>query len=288
MRNLDTINLQEQQRVIDEFQRIEPMIPPAAPAGIELDKLSIDATRRDFLDDLDSPISSEAAASTSAPFEFLRDTDDPRLAELLTAERPQTIALVLSHLPPDRAGATLAHFEPSLQIEVIRRLADLERADPETLRQVEQTLEERLARKKSDSRQRIDGPQTVARILAACDGATAGEIVDHLAHYDPSLAEMLGYQPMEFDDLAQLDDTLLKAVFQATDPNVATAALLGAATTLVERVLDGLSPEQAKQWRRRLECPEPIRLSDIDAARSQIAATARRLSFDVSRDARAA
>ncbi|MEN6404905.1 MAG: FliG C-terminal domain-containing protein [Thermoguttaceae bacterium] len=292
MRTIDAIDLQEQQRVIDEFQRIEPMIPPQSPAGIELDKLSIDQARHDFAAELDAPASSGTTvqdATPPAPFEFLRDADDPRLAELLSTERPQTIALVLSHLPPERAGATLAHFDPSLQVEVVRRLVDLENTDPETLRQIERTLEERLARQiVASRRERANGPQTVARILAACGGATAGEIVDHLAQFDPSLAEMLGYQPLEFDDLAQLDDALLTATFQATDPDVAMAALLGATPTLVERVLGGLAPEQAKQWRRRLERPEPIRLSDIDAARRQVAATARHLSFSVSHDARAA
>ena len=177
------------------------------------------------------------ADSDAPPFGFLREAEEEKLSHLLGGERPQTIALVLSHLPPERAGEVLTRFAPPLQVEVVRRLVDLENTDPETLREVEQALETRLSRQFAIERSRAAGPETVARILAACRASVVGRILDNLAEYDRALAEQLGRRPIAFDDLAQLDDATLWAVFRAAEPEVALAALLGAPPPLVERIL---------------------------------------------------
>ena len=53
------------------------------------------------------------------------------------------------------------------------------------------------------------GLQAVAGILEAADGRTGMLILDNLAARDRSLAERLGPRPIEFDDLADLDDDVL-------------------------------------------------------------------------------
>ena len=87
------------------------------------------------------------------PFGFLHEAEEENLAQLLAGERPQTIALVLSHLPAERAGDVLARFAPVQQVEVVRRLVDLENSDPEALHDVERALESRLSQQFA-SRQR--------------------------------------------------------------------------------------------------------------------------------------
>jgi flagellar motor switch protein FliG len=209
------------------------------------------------------------------PFGFLRDAEEEKLSELLGDERPQTVALVLSHLPPERAGAVLSGLAPPLQVEVVRRLVDLENTDPETVREVERALETRLSRQFAIERSRAAaGPETVERILAACPSRVAGHILDNLAMHDQTLADQLGRRRIEFDELARLDDATLSAVFRAAEPQVAQAALLGTSPTLVERIINGMSAERARRLRRKLDCPGPIRLSDVDEAKRQIAALA--------------
>jgi flagellar motor switch protein FliG len=273
---IDQIDAQQQQRVIDEFRRIGPMIPGECPPGIELDSLAAPTGQTS----LSAPAQAELPAppDDSPPFGFLHETEEEDLSQLLGGERPQTIALVLSHLPPQRAGEVLAHFAPPRQVEVVRRLADLENTDSETLRQIEQALETRLLRQFAVERSRAAGPEAVARILAACPSPVVGGILDNLAQYDPALAEQLGHVPMEFDDVEQLDDATLRAVFRAAGPEVALAALLGSPPPLVERVLGGMTAAKARSLRRKLDCPGPIRLSDVEEARQQIAALARQMS----------
>ena len=145
---MDEVEAEERQRVIDEFCRIGPMIPKACTAGIESSEMQPCRWARQT-----SLSAAGGGRETPAlpPFDFLREAEEARLAHLLADERPATIALVLSHLPPEQGGEVLARLAPALQIEVVRRLVDLEDADPETVREVERALESRLSRQ-SDQR----------------------------------------------------------------------------------------------------------------------------------------
>ncbi len=291
---VDEIEPEERQRVIDEFCRIGPMIPKASPAGIELTDIKAVRTLsplplgegRGVRAGRDST-SDEASSIASSPhpnplpkgegtthFDFLREAEEASLVHLLADERPATIALVLSHLPPEQGGEILARLAPALQIETVRRLVDLEDADPEMVREVERALESRLLRQSDADRRRAAGPESAARILAACDGQIRGRILDNLAAEDQPLAERLGRRAIGFEDLVQCDDATLRAALAAAGPEVVQAALLGAAPAVLARLLSCLPAKEAKRLRRNLAHPDPIRLSEVEDARQRIAALA--------------
>jgi flagellar motor switch protein FliG len=284
---VDEIDAQERRRVIDEFRRIGSLVPDKCPPGIDLDGAlapqlahasSSASNTTGSLEQTALPAAPAAPTDDDAPFSFLREAAEEQLFELLGDERPQTIALVLSQLPPERAGAVLTRLDPPLQVEVVRRLAELDRSDAETLRGVEQALLARLSRQFAIERKHAAGPESIAKILAACDGRAAASILDNLAEHDKPLAERLGRRPIRFDDLARFDDAALEAVFRAAEPEVVLAALLGAPPQLVERVLGCMLPEEARLLHGKLDCPGPIRLSDVENARQQIAALAGQMS----------
>ncbi len=170
---LDDIAPQERQRIVDEFRRIGPLVPSQSTSGIELDRLPPGQTVRPLGQTFLSAGSSAArqtgmpvpppAGDDPPPFDFLRDAEDEKLSRLLGDERSSTVALVLSNLPPERAGEVLARLAPAAQIEVVRRLVDLDNTDPETLGEIEKALETRWLQQFAVDRRRAAGPETVAR-----------------------------------------------------------------------------------------------------------------------------
>ncbi len=79
-----------------------------------------------------------------APFRFLYEVDADTLLGLLVDEHAQTIALVLSYLPPPQAAAVLAALASDQQLSVICRLATMQETSPEIVRDVEEGLRRRL------------------------------------------------------------------------------------------------------------------------------------------------
>jgi flagellar motor switch protein FliG len=277
MVDLGDIDPLEQQRVLDEFFHVGPAKSQKHLPGVE-----VDAGLAHKLAFSQRPVHEKAAAprDDGPPFRFLIQAEADKLARVLGTERPQTIALVLSHLSAEQAGGVLSRLQPAQQVEVVRRLVDLEEADPDILREVERGLQARLSQQVRMQRRRVAGISAVAGILEAADGRMAARILDNLTAYDQPLAEKLGPPPLTFDDLEQLDDRGLTTVFRAAEPMLATLALIGAPETLIERILAPLSPADAQAARQRLNHPGPIRLSDVESARQQVAALARRLLME--------
>jgi flagellar motor switch protein FliG len=276
---LDAIDPQEQRQVIDEFFRLRPAAPQKQPPGIELDS---GLARRLF-----SPPrtfgSEEARAPNPAggpPFRFLHDAEGEKLVSLLASESPQVIALVLSNIPPEQAGNVLASLPSSLQVDVVRRLVELEETDPEILQEVEQALESRFSEHLLRQRRRVAGLAAVADILKASDRKVGREILGNLATHDHRLAQRLCPQQLDFADLGQLDEAALATVFRAAGRELAVLALIGAPPALIDRVLGHLPASEAGVLRDRLDHPGPTRLSDVEEARRQIAALAERLTLE--------
>jgi flagellar motor switch protein FliG len=280
---MDNIDQGEQRRVIDEFFQVGPKAPAKDSSGVELDGRLAWLTSRGGPIAPDSTELSTAPAGTGGgpPFRFLQEAEAEKLVRVLNGERPQTIALVLSHLSPVRAGSVLARLPEKVQVDVIHRLVDLEETDPGILREVEEALRSRLSQQVELQRRRVAGLQAVAGILQATDGRVGIQILDNLASRDRALAEKLGPRSLKFNDLIDLDASVLAAVFDEAGPELILPALFGAAPELVNCVLAGVPPADARAIRHKLDHPDPIRLSDVEEARRQVARIASRMNCTV-------
>jgi flagellar motor switch protein FliG len=278
---LEDIPDDEKHHIVNEFFRLGPEKPPRQSAGVELGgrlAREIGYNRSDF-----EPKKAAVNATRPKTFVRLREAENEKLSRLLAAERPQTIALVLSHLSARQAGGVLARLQPNIQTEVVRRLVDLEETDPAVLQEVEQTLENRLSQQVHMQRRRVAGLSAVNGILEASESDVRLQILNNLASRDQALAERLAppsiSMEMEFDDLAGLDDAVLTEVFRAADPQWIIPALFGALPEITQRVLRFLPRAQAESLSRKLQQPGPIRLSDMETARQRIAETASKILY---------
>src|SRR6185312_12501837 len=187
MVELGEVDPREQRHVIDEFFRQGPA-RQAAPAdkaakakgGVELAGALASLSQGD--DDSEPAMMNSAAVNSAAvseaaaheaptqderPFRFLREAHSARISPFLSGEHPQTIALVVSQLPPRRAAGVLAALDGKLQAEVLRRLTDLDETDPEIVREVERGLESKIIAQVRSERRRAAGLNAAAGILEA-------------------------------------------------------------------------------------------------------------------------
>lgn len=99
------------------------------------------------------------------PFSFLQKTEKENLVTFLQEEHPQTIALVLSHVPSGMATDILSALPTERQIEVVSRIANMDQTSPDVIKEVERGLEKRLAGLVSERFERVGGIAAVAEIL---------------------------------------------------------------------------------------------------------------------------
>lgn len=118
-------------------------------------------------------------------FESIRKADYKNLWMILQNEHPQTIALVLSYARSDQAAQIIAELPRAVQLDVVERIAGLDRVSPEMIKLVEDSLEARFTNITSADQVEVGGVPYVAEIMNRVDRSTEKYIFDELADAMP-------------------------------------------------------------------------------------------------------
>ncbi|MCK5422250.1 MAG: hypothetical protein KAJ08_08805, partial [Deltaproteobacteria bacterium] len=130
---------------------------------------------------------------------LLDDIDPKMVTDIIRNEHPQTIALILSHLSPEKAGSVLPALSEDLRAEVILRISNLERVPPDVINEVAEMLESEV-KSMGGVGHKLGGIKTVADILNQLDRATESSIVAKIEETDPKIADEIRQLMFIFDD----------------------------------------------------------------------------------------
>ncbi len=188
--HLGNVPAAERERVIEEFMRGDSPQRSVRDDGVELDDSLAEKLKRRPMVPASISDDGDAPAETQ-PFRFLHEAAVETLASFLRHEHPQTIAVIASHLPAERAAGLLARLGGSLQAEVVRRIAELDDADPEVIREVEAQIEFLLSEQLHTHQRRSAGLAAVRAILEAADFDDRQELLSRIQQHDRELASRL-------------------------------------------------------------------------------------------------
>jgi flagellar motor switch protein FliG len=222
------------------------------------------------------PAALQEAVAPSGPFASLREADAEKLLRTIRDEHPQTIALVLAHLPPDRASEVLSGLDHHKRIEVVKRIAGIEQTSSQVIEQVERSLRQRLAAIMGGTI-RAGGVSAVAEILNSSDDNLEDEILTELESDSPDLAEQIRRVGAIFENLMHASDQDIQAVIEQLDLATISMALRTAREELKRKVMWNLPQEQAEQLEREQNSVTPMAVSDIEHAQQRVAEVVHRL-----------
>lgn len=211
------------------------------------------------------------------PFSFLQKSDTEHLLMFLQSEHPQTIALVLSHVPSAMSAEILVGLPPDRQIQVIRRIAAMDQTSPEVIKEVERGLEKRIAGMGGERLEKTGGVKAVAEILNLAGRATEKTIMDGLAEETPDLVEDIRRLMFVFEDIINVDDRGIQAVLKEVDNEQLTLALKTASDALKEKIFKNMSERSAQLIKEEMGFMGPVRVSDVEAAQQKVVDIVRRL-----------
>ena len=108
------------------------------------------------------------------PFDFLTDFDAEMIAHEISSEHPQTISVVLAHVPKKRAAEILGSFPIALRKDVSRRLAEYEPVDEHVITEIDGVLRSRFEDSRYDFSvlERLDNVQ-LSHLFHSVDIETA-------------------------------------------------------------------------------------------------------------------
>lgn len=211
------------------------------------------------------------------PFSFLVKTDAENLMTFIQDEHPQTIALILSYLPADKASEILAGLPLNKQLEVVTRIANMDNTNPEVIKEVEKGLEMRLSGIVSQTFQKAGGVEAVAEVLNLADRSTEKGILEALEAQDPELVEQIRRLMFVFEDILLVNDKGIQLVLKEIETDELSLALKTASEELRDKVFRNMSERASQLIKEDMEFMGPVRVSDVEAAQQKIVDVVRRL-----------
>jgi flagellar motor switch protein FliG len=211
------------------------------------------------------------------PFSFLQRAESDNLMTFIQDEHPQTIALIVCHLPHHKASEILSALPMQKQIEVIKRVANMEQTNPEVIRDVERGLESRLSNMLTQSTEKAGGVPTVAEILNLTDRATEKAVMEGLESEDPDLVEQIRRLMFVFEDVLKVNDKGIQAVLKEVDNSELSLALKTASEELQNKIFKNMSERAASLIKEDMQYMGPVRVSDVESAQQRIVDIVRRL-----------
>ena len=147
-------------------------------------------------------------------FESIRKADYKNLWMILQNEHPQTIALVLSYARSDQAAQIIAELPRAVQLDVVERIAGLDRVSPEMIKLVEDSLEARFTNITSADQVEVGGVPYVAEIMNRVDRSTEKYIFDELGGRNAALDDEIHKLMFTFEDIVNLDSMAIQRFIQ--------------------------------------------------------------------------
>lgn len=271
---LEKISSDEQSGIIREFAEINPNSLGGRPGGIEVAKSLVEkalgSSANSTLDNIRSSIE-------ALPFGFLKKVDPQNLLTYIIDEHPQTIALILSHLPPTYGAEIIKGLPAERQQAVVRRIANMGQTNPEVIQEVERGLEARMANLMNQSFEKAGGVESVAEILNVTDRATERSLLEALGQEDPALVEEIRRLMFVFEDLLKLNDKEIQAVLKNVENSQWAMALKGASSDLKQKVLGNLSSRAAATLNEEMEYLGSVKLAEVERVQQQIVDVVRKL-----------
>jgi flagellar motor switch protein FliG len=272
---LETVDSEDRDRVLQEFQELMMAQDFITSGGIdyarELLEKSLGSQKAvDIINRLTSSLQVR-------PFDFIRRTDPTHLLNFIQQEHPQTIALILAYLEPQKASIILGSLPHDVQSDVAKRIATMDRTSPEVLREVERVLEKKLSTLSSEDYTAAGGVESIVEILNLVDRSTEKVIIESLEEEDPELAEEIKKRMFVFEDIVMLDDRAIQKVMREVDTSELAKALKSVDTEVQDKIFRNMSKRASTLLKEDMEYMGPIRMKDVEESQQKIVSIIRKL-----------
>lgn len=216
--------------------------------------------------------------SSERPIEILDWMDANSIAELISDEHPQIIALVVASLEPSLAADVLILLPKDMQSDIVERIATLTTVQPEALRDLERVIQRKFKDSTTLRASQIGGVKAAANIMNFTKQDMEQRILKDIKKNDKDLMQNLQDNMFVFESLGKSDDRSLQTLLREVEAELLTLALKGADESLRDKLLGCMSSRAAANIMDEMDAMGPVRLSEVQTAQKEIIAIARRMS----------
>ena len=212
------------------------------------------------------------------PIEILDWMDARSVAELISDEHPQIMALIISYLEAGVAADVLTLLPEETQSDIIHRIATLETVQPDALAELERVMQLKFKTNTSLRASSVGGIKDAASIMNFTKQNMEQRIMKTLGEKDRNLAKEIQESMFTFDTLILMDDRSMQTLLRNVDQEILIIALKGTEDELKDKIFSSMSQRASPNIRDEMEVLGPLRLTEVQEAQKAIINVARTMS----------
>ena len=209
--------------------------------------------------------------------ETIRMLDPKVIAAFLSNEHPQTAAIVLAHLESHMAGQTLREIPDEQRMEIVHRLATLERVSPQVVRDLDEALQAEFRSSGAMTGNQLGGIEPAAQIIGTLDRATETSILTAMDEVDPDMANEIRNLRFTYEDILKVDDQGIQMILKEINQEELLVSLKTASDGMKDKWLSNMSERASMMVREDLEALGPTKISEVENAQQKIVSVCKKL-----------
>ncbi|MBI4081204.1 MAG: flagellar motor switch protein FliG [Candidatus Lambdaproteobacteria bacterium] len=219
-----------------------------------------------------------SATVEESALESLKWLDPKAIANFITHEHPQTIALILAHLEdPEQTATVLKELPENLQADVVYRMAILESVQPGVVSEIDEVLSREMQASGAMGTAKVGGIEAVAEMLNSLDKSSETRILATIEESNPDLAEQIRELMFTFEDMLLIDSRGMQLILKEVPQQDLVLALKTASEAIKELIMSSMSQRAGEMLREDLEVLGPVKVADVEKAQQNMVKICRRL-----------
>ena len=214
----------------------------------------------------------------SKGLEILTWMDARSIADMIQAEHPQVVAIILSVLETGVAAEVLNFLPPDARAEIMQRVASLEQVQPSAMDELEAIMKKQFSTNSTSKSSSLGGVKAAANILNQTKTTLEAAVMSGLREIDPDLMQQIQDNMFTFENLVGVDNKGIAKIMANVEPDLMMKALKGASEAVKEKFLGSMSERARGMFRDDMEALPPMRLSDVETAQKMVMRAARKLA----------
>jgi flagellar motor switch protein FliG len=162
-------------------------------------------------------------------------------------------------------------------MEIVHRLATLERVAPNVIRDLDEALQAEFRTSGAVSGNKLGGVAVAASLMGQLDRATETTILTAMDEVDQELADEIRNLRFTFEDILKIDDNGIQIMMKEIQQEDLLVSLKTASDDLKEKLYNNMSDRAALMLKEDLDSLGPTKMSDVEKGQQKIIAVCKKL-----------
>ncbi len=213
------------------------------------------------------------------PFIWSRNINIQTLSGYIEGEHPQTIAMILAHMPQEIASEIIMTLPDDQKGDIALRVAKLGQISEDVVRDVDKALKYELSGAVGPGG-KAGGLQVLVDIINGVDKATEDAVMEFVEEDNAEMANDIRNLMFVFEDLTSIDDMAMREILKKVEGQQLTYALKTATDEMKDKIFSNLSQRAGEMLKDDLDAMGPVRLVEVEESQQAVVRAAKELEAD--------